>query len=53
MSDLKADSLDTMELVMELEEEFDVDISGEAALRIQTVRDAIQCILEYRRRHGN
>jgi acyl carrier protein len=41
MDDLGADSLDTVELVMALEEEFDIEISDEEAEKIQTVKDAI------------
>ncbi len=44
MDDLGADSLDTVELVMALEEEFDVEISDEDAEKIQTVKDAISYI---------
>ncbi|OQY25261.1 MAG: acyl carrier protein [Desulfobacteraceae bacterium 4572_35.2] len=41
MDDLGADSLDTVELVMALEEEFDIEISDEDAEKIQTVKDAV------------
>ena len=44
MDDLGADSLDTVELVMALEEEFDVEISDEDAEKIQTVKDAISYV---------
>lgn len=44
VNDLGADSLDTVELVMELEEEFDVNIPDEAAEKIQTVGEAIDHI---------
>jgi len=44
VNDLGADSLDTVELVMELEEEFDVDIPDDAAEKIQTVGQAIEFI---------
>jgi len=44
MDDLGADSLDTVELVMALEEEFDIEISDEDAEKIQTVQDAINYI---------
>lgn len=44
VNDLGADSLDTVELVMELEEEFDIDIPDEAAEKIQTVGQAIEHI---------
>jgi len=46
MEDLGADSLDTVELVMALEEEFDIEISDEDAEKIQTVQDAIDYITE-------
>ena len=44
VNDLGADSLDTVELVMELEEEFDINIPDEAAEKIQTVGQAIEYI---------
>lgn len=44
VNDLGADSLDTVELVMELEEEFDINIPDEAAENIQTVGQAIDHI---------
>lgn len=44
MDDLGADSLDTVELVMALEEEFDVEISDEEAEKIQKVQDAVNYI---------
>lgn len=44
MDDLGADSLDTVELVMALEEEFDVEISDEDAEKILTVKNAIEYI---------
>ena len=46
VDDLGADSLDTVELVMALEEEFDIEISDEDAEKIQTVQDAIDYIGE-------
>ena len=46
MNDLGADSLDTVELVMEFEDEFDVNIPDEDAEKIQTVGDAIKYIKE-------
>jgi acyl carrier protein len=42
--DLKADSLDTVELVMALEDEFGLDIPDEEADKIKTVQDAINYI---------
>jgi acyl carrier protein len=44
VNDLGADSLDTVELVMELEEEFDINIPDDAAEKIQTVGEAINHI---------
>ena len=44
IEDLGADSLDTVELVMALEEEFDLEIPDEDAEKIVTVGDAIQYI---------
>ncbi|MBN9565353.1 MAG: acyl carrier protein [Alphaproteobacteria bacterium] len=41
VDDLGADSLDTVELVMAFEEEFDCEISEESAESIRTVKDAI------------
>lgn len=41
VDDLGADSLDTVELVMALEEEFDIEIPDEDAEKIATVKDAI------------
>ena len=41
IDDLGADSLDTVELVMAFEEEFNVEIPDDAAETIQTVGDAI------------
>jgi acyl carrier protein len=43
-NDLQADSLDTVELVMALEEEFDIEIPDEAAEKIKTVQDAVDYI---------
>lgn len=42
--DLGADSLDIVELVMELEDEFDMEISDEEAENISTVGDAVDYI---------
>jgi acyl carrier protein len=44
VNDIGADSLDTVELVMELEEEFDINIPDDAAEKIQTVGEAIHYI---------
>ena len=46
IEDLDADSLDTVELVMALEEEFGIDIPDEAAEKITTVQSAVNFILE-------
>ena len=42
--DLEVDSLDLMELVMALEEEFDIEIANEEAEKIVTVGDAVEQI---------
>jgi acyl carrier protein len=44
INDLGADSLDTVELVMEFEDEFDLNIPDEDAEKIQTVGDAVKYI---------
>ncbi|MBI1903133.1 MAG: acyl carrier protein [Planctomycetia bacterium] len=44
VNDMGADSLDQVELVMELEEEFDISIPDDAAEKIQTVGEAIHYI---------
>ena len=46
IDDLGADSLDTVELVMEFEDEFDLNIPDEDAEKIQTVGDAVKYIEE-------
>ena len=46
VDDLGADSLDLVELIMALEEEFDTEISDEDAEKIQTVGDAINYLAE-------
>ncbi len=47
IDDLGADSLDTVELVMALEEEFGVEIPDEAAEKIRTVGDAVGYLKEH------
>ena len=44
VDDLGADSLDQVELIMAMEEEFDLSISDEDAEKITTVKDAIEYI---------
>ena len=44
VDDLGADSLDLVELIMSMEEEFDIDISDEDAEKLVTVKDAIDYI---------
>ena len=46
--DLGADSLDQVELVMALEEEFKLEISDEDAEKIKTVQDAVKYISEHK-----
>ena len=47
VNDLNADSLDTVELVMEFEDEFDMSIPDDQAEKIQTVGQAIEYIDEH------
>ncbi len=46
IEDLGADSLDTVELIMELEDEFDLEIPDEEAEKLQSVNDALSYIDE-------
>lgn len=48
VEDLKADSLEMVEMLIELEEEFGVHIPDDAAERIKTVEDAIRYIRHHR-----
>lgn len=45
--DLGADSLDTVELVMALEEEFDIEIPDEEAEKITTLREAVSYVEQH------
>ena len=47
VEDLGADSLDTVELVMEFEDAFDITIPDKEAEKIQTVGDAIKYVEEH------
>ena len=44
VDDLGADSLDLVELIMTMEEEFDIDISDEDAEKMESVKDAMEYI---------
>lgn len=46
VDDLGADSLDTVELVMALEEEFETEIPDEEAEKIVTIKDAVRYIID-------
>ncbi|HEY8345861.1 MAG TPA: acyl carrier protein [Symbiobacteriaceae bacterium] len=48
IEDLGADSLDIVELIMALEEEFEIEVPDEDAEKIQTVADAVRYIKEHR-----
>jgi acyl carrier protein len=45
--DLKADSLDLVELIMSIEEEFDIEISDDDAEKIETVQDALDYLVTH------
>ena len=47
IDDLGADSLDTVELVMAIEEAFEIEIPDEAAEKMERVKDAIQYLKEH------
>ena len=47
IDDLGADSLDLVELIMAMEEEFGLEISDEDAEKIQTVQDTVNYITEH------
>ncbi len=47
VDDLGADSLDLVELIMAMEEAFDIEISDDQAEKLQTVQDAINYIKEH------
>jgi len=47
VNDLNADSLDTVELVMELEDEFDLTIPDEEAEKLKTIGEAIDYIKKH------
>lgn len=49
LAELGADSLDSVEMIMALEEELDLSISDDVAERIQTVGDAIRYIEQHKR----
>lgn len=47
INDLGADSLDTVELIMAIEDDFDISIPDEAAEKITTVQEAIDYIVSH------
>ncbi len=53
IDDLGADSLDTVELVMRLEDEFDCDIPDEEAEKITSIGDAVRYIENHPKVSGN
>jgi acyl carrier protein len=53
IQDLGADSLDTVELIMEFEKEFDVSIPDDQAEHIQTVGQAIAYLEQHSHKHKN
>ena len=47
MKDLEADSLDAVEIIMALEEEYDIEIPDEVAEEFKTVGDIVKCVEDY------
>ncbi len=47
VDDLGADSLDLVELIMSMEEEFDIEISDEDAEKLLTVKDATEYVVKH------
>lgn len=52
VNDLNADSLDTVELVMEFEDEFETSIPDDKAEQIKTVGEAVQYIFEAKKKQA-
>ena len=52
VDDLRADSLDTVELVMAFEEEFNCEISDEQAEKLKTIQDAVDFIKSHYQGQG-
>lgn len=50
INDLGADSLDQVELIMEIENEFDINIPDEDAEKIQTVGEAVRYVEEHQKK---
>ena len=44
VEDLEADSLDAVEIIVRIEEEFDLQVDDEAAENVKTVGDLVKCI---------
>lgn len=44
MKDLEADSLDAVEIIMAIEDEYDIEIPDEDAEKFQTIRDIVNCV---------
>jgi acyl carrier protein len=53
INDLNADSLDTVEMVMEFEDAFELNIPDEEAEKIQTVGQAVDFIVEYQNKQDS
>ncbi|MBQ2217393.1 MAG: acyl carrier protein [Firmicutes bacterium] len=47
IKDLEADSLDAVEIIMALEDEYDIEIPDEVAEEFKTVGDIVKCIEDY------
>ena len=47
IKDLEADSLDAVEIIMALEDEYDIEIPDEVAEEFTTVGDIVKCVADY------
>jgi acyl carrier protein len=52
VSDLDADSLDTIEIIMDIEEEFDIEISDESAEQLTTANSTVKELVDYVTAHA-
>ncbi len=51
LDSLGADSVDRVEIIMKLEEEFDIEIDDEQAEKLKTIKDAVDYVYQLRQHH--